>query len=488
MTKNVTITDENGKYIGTTYPKRAKGLVKSGRALFVDDCTIRMSTKKEPSEYKSEVNQMKHIYFNPREWSLEQSQNDNNYFNGMQMNFMNRSVTVERSFINEFDNGLVECLMLGGWNEPYVKVISKNFSLTQDTDYSFVFWLNGGENDKNSEICQLQVIFEGNQKDCNTYRLNRNFIKPLLHYHGWELYSVSFHTPFVMTSANEGEAIVISTQFSFVSGNAPMALKPAKELDFYKDWEDVQDEFAELRPQRHNIVFEDGWPSLNMYGGDKYSTEALRARKNAETESFFNTARRTVEGFPGTKSFRDAMQTVKHEAGKFAEQVRNTAFTGNWGTSDDSDSEAADQKAELFNELLDCQQEVEDNFESLQECCEEASAKLLNLQMRYGKLFADSRVTADERTILDSRFAAMTKELAGMTSQLSSIETQLHAVQKMNSDAPKWTASRCEEGIAMLESLDNLMDFIDSHCDGIKSSLESLEDYLSNIESRVEES
>lgn len=57
------------------------------------------------------------------------------------------------------------------------------------------------------------------------------------------------------------------------------------------------------------------------------------------------------------------MQTVKQEAGKFAEQVKNTTFTGNWNT-------------------------------------------------------------ADERTILDGRFA---------------------------------------EGIAMLESLDNLMDFIDSH-------------------------
>ena len=50
MTKNVTITDENGTYVGTTYPKRAKGLVKNRRALFVDDCTIRLSGKTEPYE------------------------------------------------------------------------------------------------------------------------------------------------------------------------------------------------------------------------------------------------------------------------------------------------------------------------------------------------------------------------------------------------------------------------------------------------------
>ena len=35
MEKNVSIIDGSGKLIGTTYPKRAKGLVKSGRARYV---------------------------------------------------------------------------------------------------------------------------------------------------------------------------------------------------------------------------------------------------------------------------------------------------------------------------------------------------------------------------------------------------------------------------------------------------------------------
>lgn len=35
MEKNVSIIDESGRLIGTTYPKRAKGLVKSGRARYV---------------------------------------------------------------------------------------------------------------------------------------------------------------------------------------------------------------------------------------------------------------------------------------------------------------------------------------------------------------------------------------------------------------------------------------------------------------------
>ena len=40
MEKNVVVIDEQGNKIGATFPKRAKGLVKKGRARFVDENTI----------------------------------------------------------------------------------------------------------------------------------------------------------------------------------------------------------------------------------------------------------------------------------------------------------------------------------------------------------------------------------------------------------------------------------------------------------------
>ena len=40
MTKNVIVVDEQGNEYGATYPKRAKGLVKNGRARFVDENKI----------------------------------------------------------------------------------------------------------------------------------------------------------------------------------------------------------------------------------------------------------------------------------------------------------------------------------------------------------------------------------------------------------------------------------------------------------------
>lgn len=52
MKKNVTILDLSGNIIGTTYPKRAKGFVKSGRACFVDGETVQLTCPPEHSMQK----------------------------------------------------------------------------------------------------------------------------------------------------------------------------------------------------------------------------------------------------------------------------------------------------------------------------------------------------------------------------------------------------------------------------------------------------
>ena len=49
MAKNVIVTDAKGNFIGSTYPKRARGLVKHGRAVYVDDCIIRLLHTTAPS-------------------------------------------------------------------------------------------------------------------------------------------------------------------------------------------------------------------------------------------------------------------------------------------------------------------------------------------------------------------------------------------------------------------------------------------------------
>ena len=49
MEKNVVVVDEQGNEYGATYPKRAKGLVKNGRARFIDEHKICLACP--PNEY-----------------------------------------------------------------------------------------------------------------------------------------------------------------------------------------------------------------------------------------------------------------------------------------------------------------------------------------------------------------------------------------------------------------------------------------------------
>jgi len=485
MTKNVTVTDAQGNIIGTTYPRRASGLIKNGRAIFVDDCTIRLSGKPEPSDTynTSEVNQMNYIFFNPRNWSFDQMQNNNqNSFGYGRNNGFSQSFPAERSFINDFDGSLVESLMFGDWNTSYARAVSKELSLLPDTEYCFIFWLNGGENDKNTEVCRLQISFGGNWDDCYTYKLNRNYIKPVLHKDGWELYSIPFRTPVAYTSTgfgtvssglgtavtnsvagsaasaatksgNSDTAPTVATYLAFTVGVAPMAVKPAKELAFYADWEDAPDEFASERPQRHNLVFADGWPSISQYGGDKYSTEALRAKK----------ARRMAE-------------TSSQNAGT-AHNGRIDLNTVDWSkpaevqkaleTLSDSIREQATNLEEHFDE-------VSDFIGDLQSRCEELRDKAETLGEHIGVTSKSFGKSVD----LSVRVSALENELNALNVQADTLFVRFGAgdldilKQGMSDDAAE----------AFMDFLDSELDTLESQADDIEGKLDDIEDMLESIE------
>ncbi len=50
MIKNITVIDENGNIIGSTYPKRADGLVKKGRARWISENAVCLRADKKESE------------------------------------------------------------------------------------------------------------------------------------------------------------------------------------------------------------------------------------------------------------------------------------------------------------------------------------------------------------------------------------------------------------------------------------------------------
>ncbi len=299
MTNNQTVVviSEHGEVVGKTYPKRAAGLVKKGRAEFLSEYVIRLKDFC-PTEKSEEINmdineriinnqptvtpktafsadssktgqkserKQEYILFDPRD-----------YYKNPDLGWG----VASRHMKQLADGSFIEIYSLGNWNDRFSGIVSKEIPISPDCDYTFVFWLNGGENDRDDEKCELLVIYTDGTHDRATseeyhgnytYLLNRNNVRPIKTVDGWYLFAIKLprtDKPFV--------------EFRFEVNNAPMHLKAAEAPESYADVPDSPDVYAQYRKQRHNIVFEDGWPSEHEYGGDIYSTAAIRKRLEAE--------------------------------------------------------------------------------------------------------------------------------------------------------------------------------------------------------------
>lgn len=240
MEKNVIVRDSNGRIIGMTYPKRAKGLVKKGRAVFWGEHMIRMINEEDTSMEDNIINvdkvvevEEKRLFFRPREWNFSKDCKD--------------TAVGERCFITSFDETLAEVYCIGDWGDSLSQIVTKDLILEKYTEYAFSFWLNGGENERLDEICQLHVVFDNDYENRLIFKLNRSFIKPVKHYKGWYLYEIHFTT--------EDNSY---TQLRFVAQRAPMAVMFA---DAPAAYENIPNEPVPAgRKQRSNLVFENGFP------------------------------------------------------------------------------------------------------------------------------------------------------------------------------------------------------------------------------------
>lgn len=267
MTKNgvcagrqtIRVLSPDGSEVGSTYPKRAAGLVKKGRACYVNDFVIRLNMSDTiqisevikmdnnmniETENRQEENKGLKLYFDARKWKFNRDCSKN---------------VGGRSFMEGPDGELAEAYMIGDWGYNWTEIVSETLLLPKNTDCSLTFWLNGGENDHNDEVCRFEVIFNNDYEGRYTYNLNRNYIRPLKKLNGWELYEIPFKT-----LDNE------YTQLKFVAQRAYMTVMAAKDFSAYAQFEDNPDPFESERPQRHNLIFEDGFPKNSWY-----STAAL---------------------------------------------------------------------------------------------------------------------------------------------------------------------------------------------------------------------
>jgi|GEM_PF-1058059 len=442
MTKNILVTDANGDIIGTTFPKRAKGLIKSGRASFVDEGTIRMSAGKAPPEHKSiiseETKSMIYITFKGDEW-------------------VRRNTDI--SFMTGLDGKLSETLMLGSWDSAESVAVSRPYMLTPNTSYSYVFWLNSGENESANEVCNFKITFFNDWENCNVYRLNRGYIKPLLHQQGWELYEIPFTTPDVAGD--------VSVTFSFTAAKAPMAVMPAKEPAAYSDMKDEPDEYAAYRPQRHNIVFQDGWPSITQYGGDKYSTEAIRKKlaKGSFKEGFKNGVPFDADEFNEkfNKEFNEKFNKEFNE--KFNKKFKKN-FHFSFSSDDDDDrDELAEELEELHDEIEDMLDDIEDNLDDIAGDLEDADEDL-------HEIMEDDDFDASK---FQSEIDSFTDELGAIGNEIGKYNSVLSGLRDafdgIDTDSFKNFPEANREALKTLHS----------NVESVGNSVEGLEDRLSDL-------
>ena len=167
MTKNIIVTDINGNVTGTTYPKRARGLIKSGRAIEVDQQTIRLvsSVYTDAFSYETEESRMAHIIdFKARSFKLAAD---------CESNRGTRLIVTE----NEEN---VECFEIG--ESGMMTRIEKKAELEKDQDYVFRFTVKSrfvrGENPES-----MVSIYFDEKGDGYTYPLDRadkNRFKPVI--------------------------------------------------------------------------------------------------------------------------------------------------------------------------------------------------------------------------------------------------------------------------------------------------------------------
>ncbi len=146
MPKNVIVLDEMDVQFGFTYPKRAKGLVKNGRAVYVGDNLaqpqkIRLLTAPVPNFAKQEDQTMAHVInLNSREFQLDETCTGR---------------AGQRLFITDFLGNNLETFEIGDDSSDSTQ-IKRDAVLEADTDYVLRFAVLGASTQKDAvSLCSI---------------------------------------------------------------------------------------------------------------------------------------------------------------------------------------------------------------------------------------------------------------------------------------------------------------------------------------------
>lgn len=218
----------NGRIIGATYPKRAKGLVKKGRAEYTDDHTIRLRFTHEPTvDTDTEESKMsKVIDFNAREFRFDetcQSLDGNEVNAGMK-------VYVTMSF------GNTEVWEIGDWNWTWSQ-IRRDIKLEKNTDYVFRFAMEGGVCDTDNAVTIAHIAPKREWEDRYSYLLDHNKFMPVICKRDGDGLLRVFELPF-NTGEDEEWIIYLVAQHAVTRYFAPVDISLIEDMPdiSYDDW------------------------------------------------------------------------------------------------------------------------------------------------------------------------------------------------------------------------------------------------------------
>ena len=230
MTKNIIVSDAEGNRIGATYPKRAKGLVKSGRAEYTDGCNIRLLDTHASSvgvqNITEDFHMSKIIEFDAREFHFDVECGTNAALNAYAVEGagMRQHVT---NFLDEdeiiFEIGGAMC------SSTQIKAVKM---LENNTEYVFRFAIVLEMNDVDNAVSYFSIYHNGNQEEQEIYPFAQGKYKPVLSKKSSEGLLRVYEIPFQTGDAE-------STTLKFVTQNAVTRILPAHELPAYANLPDL---------------------------------------------------------------------------------------------------------------------------------------------------------------------------------------------------------------------------------------------------------
>ncbi|MDE6132493.1 MAG: hypothetical protein K2G04_03835 [Oscillospiraceae bacterium] len=216
MAKNVIVTDEFDNQIGLTYPKRARGLIKNGRAEYVSNGRIRLLKGAHAPSANNDTEDFKMsnvINFNAREFKFDETCQS----------------AGSRMFISDFRGENAEVFEIGDWEWTWSQ-IKCDKQLEPNTDYVFRFAVQGGVNNTGDGQSRFMVIYDEDWDNKLEYPLERSRFKPVLSKKSEEDFLRVYEIPFNSGSGN--------VRFMFTTVHFVETIMPAYELEAYAGLED----------------------------------------------------------------------------------------------------------------------------------------------------------------------------------------------------------------------------------------------------------